>query len=60
MAEGWVTFASEVSVVVARGADGEAASFPDSAYTAAGAAAFPAVQLVRDRRAARLLWTRGG
>jgi 5-(carboxyamino)imidazole ribonucleotide synthase len=28
VAEGWVTFASEVSVVVARGADGEAVTFP--------------------------------
>ena len=28
VAEGWVTFASEVSVVVARGADGGALSFP--------------------------------
>ncbi len=28
VAEGWVTFASEVSVVVARGSDGEAATFP--------------------------------
>ncbi len=28
VAEGWVTFASEVSVVVARGLDGEAVTFP--------------------------------
>jgi len=28
VAEGWVTFAAEVSVVVARGHDGEAATFP--------------------------------
>ena len=28
VAEGWVRFAAEVSVVVARGADGEAATFP--------------------------------
>ena len=28
VAEGWVTFASEVSVVVARGADGKAVTFP--------------------------------
>ena len=28
VAEGWVTFASEVSVVVARGVDGESATFP--------------------------------
>lgn len=28
VAEGWVTFAAEVSVIVARGQDGEAATFP--------------------------------
>ncbi len=28
VAEGWVAFASEVSVIVARGADGEAATYP--------------------------------
>ena len=28
VAEGWITFASEVSVVVARGADGQAVTFP--------------------------------
>jgi len=28
VAEGWVTFAAEVSVIVARGADGEARTFP--------------------------------